>query len=1389
MRSNKPKTSDGTDNGEKSQEDENQAVVVEIDEADRCPICLNLLLWQELAVPESCCHVFCLSCILKWAETVTSCPVDRKPFQAIYKRDATLGCIKIPMKEKASQGELQACCCNKEKEKRKGCLSHCNGTSRRRNVGNKSERVLLPKVVEDPNRKCNSIIGNECKKDTTAVRKKKVSRGTCSQQLVRSDFSSTSSSRGQLSGSCISITESCADFLDVYEGEPLLQQKRCRLETHERPWLSVSGAIPVGGLLRQRFDPCEVLNDVFPLRSLLPDSTSPANPPAAGHFIFLGKECAVTCSKGEEKKSASRTSSTKGSKKKTETSATRRRSTRNSRTDDSPPVQDPSSPQSNHSDSDSSVTNTSTRAGGTSKKPERQTAKRKPKQPTKEKRLVKRKTRTTRNASKKPASSPEESDAEHHDEEDEEEEEEKEAAEGSESLLSDGEQNPNAQTGDSSQHSNQEDNGTGTSGQNSEHEDCDAETSAEMSVNDKNKDSSPEEEESSSQNHNLPLSSEEEEEEEKQDDEPESKLTNETPLASDEEVSKDPPRSPSSEEAYVPEDENDCRSPEERAFSHGGDSPSSPPDIEEAERAESPSEKEDSMSPNSNRPYSPVDIDMDADKMAVDENMERTERASEKQPSPLPDKPMSEVDKEPDTCSNDIEGSPRSDGEDSVQADQPNEAVSKEPQVEMDDGEKSLEESESLHVKPMVAESVDSEENNGEAFSEDNNEMVPMECDSPGSEQPETKNDQEKKRDNAVSETVPPVTESQASEEDKKTELKSQEETSESSTEQKKTEKKEGRQRKSRFHSPSTTWSPKRESRKERRRSRSRSRERDATPPSRRRSRTRSRDRDSDRDGQKSDSHRRDRSRERERRGRRRSRSRSRSRTYARGSSPERPDRSERPERTDRAHSPWRRDRWSNDNWRNSRGSDRPRRNDQEKQGDCFGKESSEPDNEGFPEIPPERGRTENPDWVKEQVKTDDSGVLNESRWDENKKESTGDSWTRNFSPGGWKSDRGRGGTRGRGSTSSGFRGGFGQGEPAENRWQQRNSFSGISNNSGNDSYSRFNENRTNRRKGEQDFVSEPPVDRSGWSSASSWAVRRTLPADVQNYYSRRGRNSAGPTGGWMRPDEETPGQDANASEPNSQPSDGQQLPVNVMHHPLNVIPAPISAPPLNTPPVNILQFPLGVPTPAMNMQSAPFNMSHQLPVHLHSTVPLLQVPAPASQGLPPPPPPPPPSQQANFLAAQNDGKPPQAMTSAQGSNKFSAPLLPTPTKAPASSVQGPPSGILPSSTTQSSTSGRAIMSKESIRVEANADSSKKEKKQQIQEKAIQEVKLAIKPYYQNKDITKDEYKEIVRKAVDKVCHSKSGEVNSGKVANLVKAYVDKYKHARKNKSDDHGKF
>lgn len=44
-------------------------------------------------------------------------------------------------------------------------------------------------------------------------------------------------------------------------------------------------------------------------------------------------------------------------------------------------------------------------------------------------------------------------------------------------------------------------------------------------------------------------------------------------------------------------------------------------------------------------------------------------------------------------------------------------------------------------------------------------------------------------------------------------------------------------------------------------------------------------------------------------------------------------------------------------------------------------------------------------------------------------------------------------------------------------------------------------------------------------------------------------------------------------------------------------------------------------------------------------------------------------------------------------------------------------------------------------------------KKLHMQERAIEEVKLAIKPFYQKRDITKEEYKEILRKAVQKVCN------------------------------------
>lgn len=42
-------------------------------------------------------------------------------------------------------------------------------------------------------------------------------------------------------------------------------------------------------------------------------------------------------------------------------------------------------------------------------------------------------------------------------------------------------------------------------------------------------------------------------------------------------------------------------------------------------------------------------------------------------------------------------------------------------------------------------------------------------------------------------------------------------------------------------------------------------------------------------------------------------------------------------------------------------------------------------------------------------------------------------------------------------------------------------------------------------------------------------------------------------------------------------------------------------------------------------------------------------------------------------------------------------------------------------------------------------------KKLHMQERAVEEVKLAIKPFYQKREVTKEEYKDILRKAVQKV--------------------------------------
>ncbi|XP_074926645.1 LOW QUALITY PROTEIN: splicing factor, arginine/serine-rich 19 [Chelonoidis abingdonii] len=122
----------------------------------------------------------------------------------------------------------------------------------------------------------------------------------------------------------------------------------------------------------------------------------------------------------------------------------------------------------------------------------------------------------------------------------------------------------------------------------------------------------------------------------------------------------------------------------------------------------------------------------------------------------------------------------------------------------------------------------------------------------------------------------------------------------------------------------------------------------------------------------------------------------------------------------------------------------------------------------------------------------------------------------------------------------------------------------------------------------------------------------------------------------------------------------------------------------------------------------------------------------------------------------------------------------PTPTGLPGS--LGPASAGTGSGTLFGTGSGSDLGKRDgSTSSDGRGDTDKYLKKLHTQERAVEEVKLAIKPYYQKKEITKEEYKDILRKAVHKICHSKSGEINPVKVNNLVRAYVQRYKYFRKH--------
>ncbi|XP_040092922.1 protein SCAF11-like isoform X1 [Oryx dammah] len=1400
-------------------------------EADRCPICLSCLLEKEIGFPESCNHVFCLTCILKWAETLPSCPIDRKPFQAVFKFSVSEGCVKVQVKRQLRETN------DKKNEssfkKLLSCQENSKSCMRKKIIGEDllSAKFYGLKMIHR-NSKYNEMGG---KKNSIIKTNKPRRSNPYTNQCFRKFFSNVFSSSSHTGESSFACTAYCTEFIEVNEISALIRQKRQELELSWFP-----DTLP--GIGRISFIPWNIEIEVLPLvSSVLPRTILPTSTISLENFGTSCKGYALAhTQEGEEKKQTSGTSNTRGSRRKPAAATPTRRSTRNTRAE--PVSQSQRSPVSNISGCDAPDNNNpsvSVSSLDESEKQTRQAPKRKSVRRGRKLPLLKKKLRSSVPPPEKSSSS---------DSVDEEVAETDIPPELEKEYQSDVESINTVQINVESESAN----GLRSCSEPlKESEECaethDTEERVETLHSESDTQDPPvlfggEEEVQKVENTGIEanvlcLESEISVSTSKKGSDP---LENQDPIAetSESEIKADICID------HAPNGSLRCSGSEVYQPASGlGELPENAESIVNEEKVmESPIVKiidhRDSTVKTEQLIDSPK---LESSESGVIQAVDRKSiESSEVHLLGHIENEDAEIIATCDTSGNETLNS--------IQ-DSENSLLKKSPNTKL--GKSSEEKTESLVEHPRSTELPKTHVALIQKhFSEDNNEMIPMECDSFCSDRNESEiepsvNADAKPSVNADENSVEHSSQKNMSSSDpanEKVETVSQ--PSENPVDV--TDKaKKPRTRRSRFHSPSTTWSPnrdtarekkrsqspspkretgkdsrksrspspkkesvrgrrksrsqspKKDSARERRRSQSRSPKRDSAKEGKRseslspkrenrrsqsrvkdsspreKSRSRSRERESDRDGSRRD-------RDRERRMRRwsrsrsRSRSSSRSRTKSKGSSFGRNDRD--------SYSPRWKERWANDGWRCPRGNDRYRKSDSEKQNENTRKEKNDISPDADDSNSADKHRNDCPTWVTEKInsgpdpRTRNPEKLKDSHWEENRNENSGNSWNKNFSSA-WMSNRGRG-NRGRGN----HRGGFAYTDQNENRWQNRKPLSGNSNSSGNETF-KFVEQQPYKRKSEQEFSFDTPADRSGWTSASSWAVRKTLPADVQNYYSRRGRSSSGPQSGWMRQDDETAEQESNLKDQANQQGDGPQLPITMMQPQVSAVQQHMSA----HQPVNMFPYPVGVPAPLMNIQRSPFSIHPQLPLHLHTGVPLMQVAAPSgvSQGLPPPPPPPPPSQQVSYIASQPDGKQLQGIPSASHvSNNMSTPVLPAPTAAPGNmgTVQGPSSGNTASSS-HSKASNAAVKlaeSKVSVTVEASADSSKTDKKLQIQEKAAQEVKLAIKPFYQNKDITKEEYKEIVRKAVDKVCHSKSGEVNSTKVANLVKAYVDKYKYSRK---------
>ncbi|XP_073410345.1 protein SCAF11 [Dendrobates tinctorius] len=1505
--------------------------------SERCPICLNYLT-REVGFPEECCHAFCVSCILKWSETSSSCPVDRKPFQAIYKTDPVGSLTKISVKERRPRENLSCDQTLKYCTKGKLCF--------RVYVKDDAGEVVTPKLEQ------------ECL-DNKAKPEMEIMRMSCSNCIT-----------GDIIATCpFTFSEATPCFNNRTEQEEsevcLIRRKREALK-HLR--------IPFGadGMQSNSTLPAEIL--IHP-PSPLDEYIFPLSPIPFKSQGSSTRVCAHTGGRdgNEKKQAASGTSTSRGTRKKSVQTSTRRRSTRNSKSDTSNLQSSPKSSSSDHDTPGHNATNT------TNTSPSEHSGKQSSKQ---QKQAPKKGSRTRKRIC---SATPYQAESKDNDSESEAEQEKKCKLSDdnlSETELSKLNLSPNNSIAKDDEHTDMSsplkhseeklmldsspahavqsiDKEQATSPDfhnkhefNEEHPSSPVFRNGQTDLEDSHVDFQRSAKEISGVNST----------EDQLDIEAEPSLLSENLKVSDEDRSNSSPQS----EKHIISDHTElppltCDKVEPCNIEESASLPSSPTEIKSPVKyiPESPTSDEIDISAEnhlhpsqqlqSNESHFQSVESSSTESMLPPELVKRydldnattspvNKEQSIQKPEGIqnfrPDESLKSVHKQEELekvlevslqAENQEECTGTQDAKTSMTSELNNQHTSESSTLLTEQSEKSLELSkksadelssnidicgnilckEELRSPTLGDGQINDTDrktnlkNDQQKTScDDKTEPVAMECDSLCS----NLNDSEVEQSVKIIE--PTETDNLA---EKKASPSKQPLPTEDAS------KKESRTRKSRFHSPSTTWSPSKNDVKERQRSLSPSKTKDS--PLKRKSSSPSRDKDGERGhgaqwkGRSRDRHHKRHSRSRSRHSQSRNRhsrsrskhSRSKSRSRSRSGSCTRyknrivtVDRNEK----DCGSPPWK-ERRSNENWRSPWGSEKYRRNEPDKHEHFrIDKYEARDYADAYPD-----NKNDYPDWVVERIKSVDSRGRGDTwmrgegrgRWErgwgdprgrgdrgrgrgdfrgrgENRSRGdrgrggnrgrgyhwddgqygSGDSWNRNVNMD-WNSPRSRGG-RGRG----GFRGGFNYGEQHENNWNNRQPYSGNSATQGPEC-SRILESK-NKPKYEDMFDSA--VDRSGWSSASSWAVRKTLPADVQNYYSKRGKSTTGSQGGVWPKQEETQDQDQAATDQASQQNESTPVSVNMVQTQMNIVQQPVAAPPqpmniaappqpmniaappqpmniaappqpmnipappqpMNIPappqpmniaasqpmnmsappqpmsipappqPLNMFPYSVGVHPPLVNIQHNPYNLHPQLPpIHLHPALPVVQMSAPSSvpQGLPPPPPPPPPAQQISYIAPPQDAKPLQSKPGASYvSNNVNAPLLPAP-----SSVQGTIGVALGLHSASVATSGysknsytssvKYITRNQSVTVEASADSSKKEKKILIQERAAQEVKGAIKQYYQNKDITKDEYKEIVKKAVDKVCHSKSGEVDSAKVANLVKAYVDKYKHSRKKGVDD----